>query len=250
MIHHGNLQEGTKMEKKKLMWRNGWSILILVGILILVQVRLEKNFVYPFPSISTLKNENISFLNFWGVLLGFRRLSADLAWIKVLQYYGTHEGEEEHGKGCHCHICMRWGEYEKLLPLCQLVVRLDPYFYFAYLYGGGALAYNHERYGEAISLLEEGIRNNPKYWRFNFYLAAIGYKIKNQEEKVIALLEQIIDYPDCPMMIRSILAQLYENNLQYVKAIKMWEYILETSKNEGYRKRAQKHLQKLNKLLK
>ena len=219
-----------------------WFILLLFGILVLTQIKLEKNFVYPFPSIKNLNLKEASFLNFWGILLGFRRLSADLAWIRILQYYGTHEdGENQHVRGEH--ICLKKEGYKKLLPLFQLVVRLDSYFHFAYLYGSGILAYNHERYDEAINLLEEGVSNCPKYWKFNFYLAAIGYKIKKQENKVIYLLEKVVNYSDCPVMIKSVLAQLYEKNLQFNKAEQMWENILRTSKDRGYREKAKKHLQ-------
>ncbi len=221
-----------------------WFILLLLGILVLTQVKLEKNFVYPFPPIRNLNLKEASFLNFWGILLGFRRLSADLAWIRILQYYGTHEDEaDQHIK--ENSVCMQKESYNKLFPLFCLVVRLDPYFHFAYLYGSGILAYNHERYDEAVSLLEEGVSNCPKYWKFNVYLAAIGYKIKKQENKVIYLLEKVVDYSDCPVMIKSILALLYEKKLQYVKAKRIWENILKTSKDKGYRKKAKKHLQYL-----
>ncbi len=219
-----------------------WFILLLLGILVLTQIKLEKNFVYPFPPIKSLNLKEASFLNFWGILLGFRRLSADLAWIRILQYYGTHEDEENQDVRGE-HICLKEEGYKKLSPLFQLVVRLDPYFHFAYLYGSGILAYNHERYDEAVSLLEEGVNNCPKYWKFNFYLAAIGYKRKKQENKVIYLLEKVVKYPDCPVMIKSVLAQLYEKKLQFNKAKQMWENILRTSKDRGYKEKAKKHLQ-------
>ncbi|MCK5533755.1 hypothetical protein KAI68_01465 [bacterium] len=217
-------------------------ILLLVGILVLTQIKLEKKFVYPFPCISNLSLEEASFLNFWGVLLGFRRLSADLVWIKMLQYYGTRkEGDDALSKKKY--VGVEKEEYKKLFPFFQAVVKLDPFFCFAYLYGSGILAYNHERYDEAVSLLEEGITSNPKYWKFNFYLGAIGYKIKKQEKKVIYLLEKIVEYPDCPVMIKSVLAQLYEKKLQHIKAGLIWENILRTSNDKGYRKKAEKHLQ-------
>ena len=140
-------------------------IVILVVLFVITQERIEKNFKYPFQPITSLKATEVKFTNFWGVLLGLRRLSADLAWIDVLQYYGSHEEEDEHnGEHIHepgqtCPHCLKWGEYKELLPRCQAVVRLDPYFRYAYLYGAGALAFNHDRFSEAVELLDEGVKN-------------------------------------------------------------------------------------------
>ncbi|MFH1238955.1 MAG: hypothetical protein V1653_02460, partial [bacterium] len=76
---------------KKTVWL--YLVVILIIASIITQVQVDKNFRYPFQPISTLKIKEATFANFWGILLGLRRLSADLAWINVLQYYGTHFDE-------------------------------------------------------------------------------------------------------------------------------------------------------------
>ncbi len=224
-------------------------IVVLVVLLINIQQNIEKSFNYPFKPVTTLQIKEATFVNFWGVLLGLRRLSADLAWIDVLQYYGTHFEEDEHEDGKHHHEGHRhiqWGEYKELLSHCQVVIRLDPYFKYAYLYGAGALAFNHERFDQAIELLEEGVANNPEYWRFHLYLGAIVARQKGEYQKVIPLLEQVVFAPETPMMLRSILAQIYEKQGNYHKARLVWEYILSTATEEHYIKRAKSHLEKLN----
>jgi len=217
------------------------SVLILIlplfGLSIFTQYQIERRFQFPLPSIVQVKPS--SFIYFWGSLLGLRRLSSDLAWIRFLQYYGTLEKEEEHIH--HGEYCDR-GEYKELFPKCQEVVRLDPYFHYAYLFGGGSLAFNHERYDEAIELLNEGIKNNPKFWRFRLYIAAIVYTKTKEFDKVIPLLEEAIRYRDCPEVVKIFLANIYKAKGEYGKAMAVWENILATSRNEKVRAMAEDQL--------
>ncbi len=235
-------------------------IIILAVFFVITQEKIEKNFKYPFQPMTTLKAKEVKFTNFWGVLLGLRRLSADLAWIDVLQYYGSHEeetehkdedeheGEHVHEPGRECPHCLKWGEYKELLSRCQAIIRLDPYFHYAYLYGSGALAFNHNRFDEAVELLDEGVQNNPQYWRFRLYLAAIAYIRKAEYDKIIPLLEQVAFDLEAPTMIRNILAQIYEKKGEYYKAKLLWEYILNTAAEDVYIKRAKEHLEKIQNL--
>lgn len=215
-------------------------ILPLLGLSIFTQYQVERRFEFPLPSIVEIKPS--SFIYFWGSLLGLRRVSSDLAWIRLLQYYGTSEGEEEHVH--HLHHCER-GEYEDLLPMCQEVVRLDPYFHYAYLFGGGTLAFNHQRYDEAIELLQQGIKNNPKFWRFRLYIAAIVYTKTKEYDKVVTLLEEAIRYRDCPEVVKIFLANIYKAKGEHVKAIAIWENILATSRDEWARSMAESRLKEL-----
>jgi len=212
-------------------------VLPLLGLSVFAQYQVERRFEFPLPSIVEIKPS--SFIYFWGSLLGLRRVSSDLAWIRLLQYYGTLEGEEEHVH--HLHHCER-GEYEELLPMCQEVIRLDPYFHYAYLFGGGTLAFNHQRYDEAIELLQQGIKNNPKFWRFRLYIAAIVYTKTKEYDKVVPLLEEAIKYRDCPEVVKIFLANIYKAKGEFVKAITIWEHILATSRDEWARAAAENHL--------
>ncbi len=161
-----------------------------------------------------------------------------MAWIRLLQYYGTLE-EEEHAH--HPDYCER-GEYEDLFPMCHEVVRLDPYFHYAYLFGSGCLAFNHERYDEAIELLREGIKNNPKFWKFRLYIAAIVYTRTKEYDKVVPLLEEAIRYRDCPEVVKFFLANIYKAKGEFGKAIAVWENILATSRNDQARATAENQL--------
>jgi tetratricopeptide (TPR) repeat protein len=92
--------------------------------------------------------------NVGALVLGFRKLVADMLWLKVDEYW---------------HL----GLVERMLPMMQTVVALDPHFIEAYALGGWHLAYNvaimfgskeeQQKYiDQGIKFLEQGIKNNPR----------------------------------------------------------------------------------------
>lgn len=227
-----------------------FKIFVFAILFLSPQIILQNKFNYPYPWPKDLLNSQSEFSDVTGLLLGTHRLSADLAWIQTLQYYGSHEEDEDNENADHDHHHLEGGEYPDLLGYCQRVVKLDPYFRYAYLYGGASLAWNLHRYDEAIQLLNEGIKHNPNYWRFSLYLAAIGYTQKDEYNKVIPLLlENLITYPDCPLMVKAILANIYEKNQQYLKEYNLWLKITQEDKEEEYLSRSTRRLSELKKLL-
>jgi len=59
--------------------------------------------------------------DFAGIALGFRKLTADIAWIQTLVYYGTQEegvNHEEAESG--------GGRYPLFLAYCQRAAEIDP----------------------------------------------------------------------------------------------------------------------------
>lgn len=223
-------------------------LILLLGVFFTTQLYLEKNFVYPFSKVDISKPENkLPIEKYWlldltGIVFGVRRLSSDIAWIQVLQYYGTPEEETEvcnhnhEHKDCHCHNGFNFGEgkYYDLLKLCQRTVRLDPYFYYAYLYGCASLTWNLNRDNEGIKLLDEGIKNCPKYWQFYLYKMAIIYKKLYRYKEMVNLLEKVVKEPDCPLMVKAILANIYKKSGEYKKALELWIEIYNFGISEYY----------------
>lgn len=220
-------------------------LVLLLSILFISQLYLEKNFVYPFSKVDISKPENklpvekYLLLDLTGVVFGIRRISADIAWIQLLQYYGTPEETEEHThehENGHCHHGLNFGggKYYDLLKLCQRTVRLDPYFYYAYLYGSASLAWNLNRYDEGIKLLDEGIKNCPKYWQFYLYKMAIIYKKLDKYKEMVNLLEKVVKEPDCPLIVKAILANIYKKAGEYEKSLKLWTEIYNFGMSDYY----------------
>lgn len=80
----------------------------------------------------------------------FRTVGANLLWVKIESY---HHEQEKRGTN--------WTRNGDLLPLLRAITYLDPHFVQAYSVHGYMLAAN-KQYDEALALLHEGIRNNPK----------------------------------------------------------------------------------------
>ncbi|MGQ0645788.1 MAG: tetratricopeptide repeat protein [Elusimicrobiota bacterium] len=194
------------------------------------------------------------------VLAGLRRFGGDLAFIQMLQYYSSaqvhdegpdgHEKKEYHlnlgseaAADLHPHV--RLDNYPRLFSHFTRIVSLDPYFQYAYLFGGGALAFNLNRNDEAVALLEKGMQMDPANWQLRLYAGAVAFRKADQMEKVIALLEDAIQHPDCPSMVENILANIYRKRGDIRRAAEVYLHMLETSRDESYRSTARQKLKEL-----
>jgi tetratricopeptide (TPR) repeat protein len=213
--------------------------------------------------------EKYAFTDVASVLFGVRRFGADLAFIQMLQYYARPEeaaAEAGHDHGGHppgahgekeyhldlgveatadLHPEMRLGEFPRLQHHIFRIVSLDPYFHYAYLFGAGALAFNLNRIDEALEILERGVRADPRFWRFRLYAGAIAYRRSAEPQKAIGLLEQAIQFPDCPSMLKNILANLHRQQGNYIRAAEVYLDIIRTSRDQGYVNLAHQRLRQL-----
>jgi tetratricopeptide (TPR) repeat protein len=195
------------------------------------------------------------------VTLGLRRLIADIAWIQLLQYYGSNEKETEEPAGgpaanhkCDAHghcdygdsASFGTGKYYDFLKLSQRIVRSDPYFFYPYLYSSASLAWNMDRPEQALALLKEGIDNpklhdQPQYWQLSLYSSAILFKMSNRVGDMVFILDQAVKQPGCPMILKWILANIYKKNKDYVKAINLFLEI-SNSDDSMYKDYAEKQI--------
>lgn len=91
-------------------------------------------------------------------VLGYRHITADLIWMKAVQYFGD---MKQTTKG------FKWAYHAT-----DVVTDLDPDFVLAYQAGGTILGVWSGLMDESIALLQKGMRNRPNDWRFPFL---IGY---------------------------------------------------------------------------
>ncbi len=211
---------------------------------------------------------SFSFLDAAGVAAGARRFASDIAWIQLLQYVGTDEEYEklkpqerfllEYASskllfGLDFLDSQKAAALKRTLSarrepsstkmsssddkrkrhpdvynMALRVVRLDPHFKYAYLFAGGALAWNYERVDEALAIFREGISHNPDYWQFHLYVSAIMYKQNLKDDEMLALLEQAIRDRNAPNMVRVIVANNYEKRGRTADALRVWLDIVET----------------------
>lgn len=125
--------------------------------------------------------------NVGALVLGFRKLVADMLWLKVDEYW---------------HL----GLAQRMLPMMDTVVALDPHFIEAYSLGAWHLAYNitvtvHSaeeklKYmDQGVKLLEKGIKNNPRSAKLYAELGFTMYFIKFKDwEKSAYYMGEAIKY--------------------------------------------------------
>ena len=159
-------------------------------------------------------NPNVS-ANVGALVLGFRKLVADMLWLKVDEYW---------------HL----GLVQRMLPMMQTVVALDPYFIEAYALGAWHLAYNvtllvrsaEEKRGyidQGIKLLEKGIKSNPRSSKLYMELGyTIYFRKLSDWEKAAYYLGEAVKYEHDPWVERLYAISL-ERILQEEKALAIIE---------------------------
>lgn len=179
-------------------------------------------------SVSEISSEAaVETVGFYG--LGLRRAAADLALIRMMIYYGTPEDEEAHllGFGGHeGHQHGAGGRHPELLHRARAVLSADPSFTYAALWASGALAFNLDRPDEALELLETALARDPRNFQLRSYVGAIGFHKKGEPKKVIEVLEPVLAYPDCPAMIKHLMAVLYRKAGDRARSRALYEQLL------------------------
>ena len=123
--------------------------------------------------------------NVGALVLGFRKLVADMLWLKVDAFW---------------HL----GLASRMLPMMETVVALDPHFIEAYALGAWHLAYNvtatvhstEEKMmyiDQGIGLLEKGVKSNPRNSKLYSELGFTMYfiKLKDWEKSAYYMGEAI-----------------------------------------------------------
>lgn len=214
---------------------------------------LDRNFKYPFDVVNFSLAQNqppldqYAMFDLSSVVFGVRKMASDIAWIQLLQYYGGMDDEKESGVESEREfngVTFGNGRYQLLQKLTQRVVRLDPYFYSSYMYGGACLAWNLDRPDEGIAVFDEGIKNAPNYWQFTIYKMAIIYKKLDRYEDMVGKLEEALKYKDCPIMVKAMLANIYKKKGNYIRALQLWVEIYDLGPTD-YQIRAGEEITKL-----
>lgn len=225
--------------------------LLISAILVVPSLKgLTHSYTLPWPPLRDLITRDESPQDVLMTLAGFRRLAADIAWVQMLQYVG----EEEAFEG-HSHFRDEQHPHKEkpvdLFERAMRITRLDPYFHDAYLYGAGVLAWTPrlEQTDKALEILKEGKRWNPEYWPIQTYTVAILYKKQLKVPEMTALLERTIRQPDCPITVKSVLANYYKQQKQYGDAIRIWNVVLENPNDRWYADHARQQINLIHGLI-
>ncbi|HBU69858.1 MAG TPA: hypothetical protein DEE98_05685 [Elusimicrobia bacterium] len=255
------------------------AAVVLSSVLLVNAFFIASRFKYPFAPIDTAvgKLPPYTGLDMAAILTGNRRIAGDLSWIGLLQYYGKSErllskeqeyelsmdvvkyylGIGNHEECTHHHVTSyEAGNYFDFLNYSYRTVRIDPFFYYAYLYSAGALAWNLDRPDEAVELLRYGIAELERYksdvtrdvhepfWQLNLYMSAIIYRKMGDYTKMTGLLETAARQPGAPNMIKTILANIYQKQGMLLASLKIWLEVYD-SKDPSYQTRSLEKIQEL-----
>ncbi len=225
----------------------GLACLMLAGY---AQSRARVSFASPFPDYSQLVFGNDRLQDMAFLSTGFRRLAADVAWIQYLQFLGV----RDFGRGGYAtpEELESGVQYPGLMLRTLRIVRLDPWFRQAYLYGASVFAWSNATKDpqNAVKLLKEGIHYDPDYWMYHTFLAAIAFKEKDNFDEMAETLEKALQHPDCPAVIKSILANFYKAEKRYADALRIWTGLLADDNAEEYHERAAGEIVRLRAALK
>lgn len=195
-----------------------------------------------FPPLSELPPTPYTLQDAAMAAAGVRAAAADLAWIELLQY----------SAGGLTEVTDRpEAAFEHIKPLSERVVRLDPSFHRAYLYGASILGWfrNLQRYDDAVDLLQQGLRDDPGQPLYAEYIAALAYQKRGDTAKTLAILEPLADDPRSPVIMKEILANLYKGKGEYEKALAIWEGILDDEGQSSEWRRAHQQIGEIRALM-
>ncbi|MCB4756944.1 MAG: hypothetical protein LHV69_07965 [Elusimicrobia bacterium] len=237
------------MESRKSLF---FFLILSVIIIVLAKWRIDARFEWKYPPLNQLVVTENYAGDVGALLLGARRLAADIAYIQFLQYYGV----EEHIKESDSRVVhvTPWGHrigheeggiYPRLKEFGERILMLDPYFNAAILEVAGALAFNQVRIQESLDLLQEAIQWDPSFYRYHLYATAILYRSNQQDEKLIVVLREAIQYRECPILLEQVLGNLLKKYGRYEEAARVFLHIIDTAPYESDRTSAQKKLESL-----
>jgi hypothetical protein len=179
------------------------------------------------PSGKTLKK----------ISLGYSGLLADIYWTRAVQYFGAR----------HLRHATR---YDLLYPLLDITTDLDPHLIPAYQSGSIFLCQKvPEGAGQpdkAVTLLEKGIRENPKYWRLYYTLGFVHYFDRRDYRAAQIAFETGAEIPGALPWMRVMAARMAEHASDISTAILLWQGVLEmTQQDQQIRDAAIDHVNSL-----
>ena len=185
---------------------------------------IKENIKFNLPSADVVKAASIGYDNFL----------ADILWLQFIQYNGD------------------VNDMSNLLPetfsLADTITTLDPYFTDAYIFSAYALTDNKE-FDKAITILEKGIKNNPKEWYLPYQIGFLYYINKKNKLMAAKYLNIAGDVEGAPPTPKRLAALIYSNTSVDIDIkISLWQSVYEKSKQEKDKINEEKAFRKLAEL--
>ena len=174
------------------------------------------------------------------VLLGFDSVTADLYWLRTVQYFG--------GK----RLLETSKDYNLLGPLLNITIELDPNFKIAYTYGATFLSEPFPMGAglpsKGIEIIDKGIAKHPEYWRFYLDKGFIYFWSLNDHKKAAESFLKGSKLPGAPYWMIATASRTLTRGGDRETARHLWQMLYETAETSQQRSNAAIHLKQLDAL--
>lgn len=171
--------------------------------------------------------------------VGFNAIWADIYWIRAVQYYGSTSLSEEPNKS-----------YDQLYPLLDITTSLDPHFNIAYRFGSILLSesYPHGpgQTGEALKLLEKGIRESPDKWQYYHDAGFVEYWWRRDAPAAADWFMKASKLPNAPNWLVPLAATALAEHGERDASRAMWLQLRQTAEHQWIRDAALRGLLQLD----
>jgi len=168
--------------------------------------------------------------------LGYNGLLADIYWTRAVQYFGN-----KHVQGAD--------SYKLLSPLLEIATTLDPKLLVAYEFGSNFLTARPPNGAgmpeQAITLVEEGIRNNPDEWKLYYDLGFIYYLDRKDYRDAADAFARGSRVPNAHPWMKIMAARAAQEGGEAEMARMLWTTTFQTTPSKDIKANAAAHLRAL-----
>jgi len=215
-----------------------WIALVALALgAVGTQVALEGRVVTPAVSATVPWVQSPTLMR--RLTLGFNTIWADVYWIRAVQYFGGTRLAKSAQKS-----------YELLYPLLDITTTLDPRFNIAYRLGAILLSEGSSNgtgnTGQAIALLEKGMREMPEKWQYPLDAGFIVYWWGRDPAAAAQWFLKAESRPGAPNWIRPVAAAMLTQGGERAAARAMWYELATNSDHEWLRRAGRRGLMQVD----
>ncbi len=174
------------------------------------------------------------------VLLGFDSVTADLYWLRTVQYFGGKRLQATNK------------DYDLLEPLLNITIELDPNFKIAYSYGATFLSEPFPTGAgspsKGIEIIDKGIAQHPEHWRFYLDKGFIYFWFLNNYKKAAEVFLEGSKLSGAPYWMVATASRMLTRGGDRETARHLWQMLYESAETSQQQDNATIHLKQLDAL--
>ena len=192
------------------------------------------------------------------VLKGFSPFASDVYWIKSVLYFGRNRFDEDYPFKVP-DLFSEAKEYTKpagleekreklelLEPFIDLVITLDPYFYYPYLFGGLFLSMKTGKFERSIQILRRGEKVFPDDWRFPVWIGFNYFFYLGDTESALIEFLKSARMKECPEYVVNLAAGVAKKSGKKELAVIFLEGTRDFAQSELEKEQINNLLNKIN----